>query len=234
MPTAILSTSSGTITGLEGCIAAFGVLVAAHVALLRGDSRALVVRMDLLGLALCAIGLLIQSTLFLAACIAYLVVDIAVTVAPLAAEARPRLKSLPLGLRPRANAAGLAFAGGLALLICAGVAIGIVIDGGGGSSPPAEIFASSYRVSGTCANGACTVNECSTPAPCGLENKGRLREGKPVDIVCQTGGEIATSPDGHHSHVWDRLPSGLYISDLFVEDTATNKFTRSLPHCSIA
>jgi hypothetical protein len=127
----------------------------------------------------------------------------------------------------------LRFTVGLTLLVTAGVVVGILL--GGTSSPPSVTAgpSSPYRIGGTCANGACTVNECEKPESCGLEFKGRLREGVGVDIVCQLSGGVVKAPDGHHhSDIWDRLASGLYISDLFVEGTETNRFTPRLPTCA--
>jgi hypothetical protein len=235
----LLSTPVEAFTTLGACLGILTALVALQGEALPHGSRRRS-RLQLAsagGITLLVLALGFWSNPFFIGVFAYTGGVAIATVIVLAAEQRVHEVNLLRRLRGGKweRPASVAFGGGLVLMVGAGVAIGVLLVAGGGRSQPSPFLLSSpYRVSGTCINGACTVNECTTPAPCGLENHGRLHEGKPLDIVCQTGGEVATSPDGHHSRIWDRLPSGLYISDLFVEDTAVNKFTRSLPRCSIA
>lgn len=235
----LLSTPAEALATLGACVGVLAALVPTQgEALPRGSGRrSSLMLASAIGIALAALALGVQSKPFFIGVFAYTAGVAIATVIVLAAEQRVHEVDLVRRLRGGkwARPASVAFGGGLVLMVAAGVAIGVLLVARRGNDKPSPFLLSSpYRVSGTCVNGACTVNECTTPAPCGLENDGRLREGKPLDIVCQTGGKVATSPNGHRSRIWDRLPSGLYVSDLFVEDTAVNKFTRSLPRCSIA
>lgn len=202
-----------------------------------GRKRRLLLLASLAGFALCSVGFALGSKTFVVLVAVYVLLVLIATAVALLAEWRLYPTNLVTRLRhnPGGGSATVIFASGLILLVGTGIAIGVLVTGGGdGSGGSSIVYSSPYRISGTCANGACTVNECSDPSPCGLENEGRLREGTPVDIVCQTKGDMATSPNDHHSEIWDRLPAGLYISDLFVEGTRTNRFAPHLPHCSIA
>ena len=189
---------------------------------------------DLGGIGLCIAGLAAGSKTVAITAIAYVALVLVTTGLALLAESRLYPSSLLNRLRrdPRGRTATAAYAGGLVLLVGTGVVIGILVADEEEPRPEA-FFSSEYRVSGTCADGSCVLNECEEPAPCGLENEGRIHEGEPVDIVCQAKGEMVTSPDNHRSEIWDRLPSGLYVSDLFVEGTAANRFTPDLPRCAV-
>jgi hypothetical protein len=107
--------------------------------------------------------------------------------------------------------------------------------GGSAQQVPSTLAAASpYRISGTCVNGSCFVNECKEPVPCsGKDPAGRLFEGTPVDIECQQRGEQANAPNGRGSYIWDRLASGVFISDLYVNTPRTDRFTKRLPRCSL-
>lgn len=230
------SAQGGTIGSLEACIGGFAVIAGIHAALLSTDQRwRIFLVASLLGLGLCIIGLAVDFQPIRDGALAWLGLEVVATAATLLVEDGFSFGFLRrLRLVPE-RASSLAVAAGVFLLVCGGIAVGALLGRSGGGDRSASIrVPSRYRVSGTCANGACTVNECTTAAPCGLENEGRLREGSPVDIVCQTEGEVATAPNGQKSQIWDRLPSGLYISDLFVSGTKTNRYTRRLHLCSDA
>jgi hypothetical protein len=140
---------------------------------------------------------------------------------------------LPHALRVRRK--GIAFLAGMAVLVLVGIGIGLLVGGSGDSSEaktPPTVVEGKYHVSGTCANGSCTVNECARRAACGVANEGRLREGATLDIVCQAKGKAAQAPNGRESEIWDRLANSLYVSDLFVSGTAVGKFTSALPRCT--
>lgn len=79
-----------------------------------------------------------------------------------------------------------------------------------------------YHVYGTCASTKpggmpeCGLNERSLPT----SHSKRLRElhdGEKVSIACQTTGGEVRDPSGGSSIVWDRLDSGGYITDLYVD-----------------
>lgn len=132
--------------------------------------------------------------------------------------------------RPRSLLIGF----GLVLVAALGTVIGAAVFGDGTTVTTVSAAASGrYRISGTCVNGSCYVNECATPAVCGSgpENRGELTEETAVDIVCQIRGEMAEAPNGNHSDVWDRLSTSLYVSDLYVSGTRSGKFA-NLRRCS--
>ena len=132
--------------------------------------------------------------------------------------------------RPKSILYGL----GLALVAALGTVLGAATLGDGSTHvttlPPPS---GQYRISGTCVNGSCYVNECETPAVCGSDNEGELKEETAVDIVCQIRGEMAEAPNGKRSFVWDRLSTSLYVSDLFVSGTRSGSFAK-LPRCANA
>lgn len=229
----------GALTGSPGEILVFcaviGILLPPQISLKDEPRRRLLIA-SLIGVALNIVGVILDSGFCLYAAWVLLALIFVLTTVALAAEGsmspRNLLHRVPNVLRAKRSA--LVFALGLALLVGAGVAIGLLARGSGDTNSTSIVVSGKYRVSGTCANGACTVNECAHRAPCGLENEGRIREYKPIDIVCQALGKVAEAPNGQKSQIWDRLSSGLYISDLFVEGTKTGRFTPALRHCGTA
>lgn len=122
---------------------------------------------------------------------------------------------------------------GLTLIVAGSATLGAVLLGDRSTTTTISFSPSGrYRIAGTCVNGSCYVNECATPSTCGSDNEGELKEGTPVDIVCQTHGGLAKAPDGHPSKVWDRLSTNLYVSDLFVSGTKNGHFASQLTRCS--
>ncbi|MGN6588062.1 MAG: hypothetical protein ACTHKT_11450 [Solirubrobacterales bacterium] len=214
------------------CIGLLAMLMAVQLNLKAEGAkvRPLITANILAGL-LCVVACIADSTLPLLAAVGSCLLVAMATAVALHGEALLDPRKL-LTLARWGPGATFTFAAGLLLLLGAGVGFGVLLAGGGRDEGTATVAISSpYRVSGTCVNGACTVNECKTAAPCGQENEGELREGTPLDIACQTKGEPATAPNGRKSRIWDRLVSGLYVSDLFVEGTATGHFTSSLLQC---
>lgn len=191
----------------------------------------------LLGIVVCLVGLFGQPTqaefIIVAACLGLV---LGVLVVSLFTDRISLARAVPLALRlrshPRVRLA-LKAAGGLAL-VAVGVLLATLIRHGAGSQPaPVNAVAfSGYRVRGTCVDGACSVNECATDARCGLARKGRLLEGAAVEIVCQTRGGRVDGPGHRHSNIWDRLPSGLFVTDLYVSTRAVGHLTPHLPRCS--
>lgn len=85
-----------------------------------------------------------------------------------------------------------------------------------------------YHVYGTCASGECGLNERSKPTK---ESRPlhKLRDGAEVSVVCQTLGTEIPNPQGGSSVVWDRLSTGGYVTDVYV-DTPPAGVT--IPVCS--
>jgi hypothetical protein len=191
----------------------------------------------LIGICLCVFGFIFTPSLLLAIVMIYFALVVAFVGHSIFVRTRPTRRKSPAmqaPKRPRWRWTRLRLAFGLLALIVAGVVVGVLL---GSAKEPRTVTSTAptgrYRVSGTCLNGACTVNECAEPAPCGLDFRDRIHEGQAIDIVCQTPGDVASAPDGQESRIWDRLSSNLYVSDLFVEGTATGRFTRSVPRCPV-
>lgn len=114
-------------------------------------------------------------------------------------------------------------------LLAAGLVLGVLVDSG--TNPPSPPMTGDYQVEGTCGNGSCVLNECAEPAPCGLRNVGRLREGRRIEIECQILGTRATAPNRRSSRIWDRIAPGLFVSDLFVDTPGVGSFSPHLKRC---
>lgn len=73
-----------------------------------------------------------------------------------------------------------------------------------------------YHVYGTCASGECGLNERSKPT---VDSRplGQLRDGEEVSVICQTIGTEVPNPQGGSSVVWDRLGTGRYVTDVYVD-----------------
>jgi hypothetical protein len=97
---------------------------------------------------------------------------------------------------------------------------------------PAAPSSSRYYVYGTCADGACGLRKRSGPGYSSYAIVGMLADGDPVDIACQTTGELVTPNDGTASNVWDRLVDGAYVTDVYITTPAVGgAFTAGLPRC---
>lgn len=154
------------------------------------------------------------------------------------AERSISLPRLPSRLRkaPSVKAAVLAIC--VLLPIVAALLVGFLIGSDSGDSRPTVVAQSgAYHVANTCFDGVCTVNVCRTPKRCGegKENVGELREGTAIEIQCQTtGGVVHGAQIRDRSRIWDRLSTGFYISDLFVQETKAGQFSNRIPHCADA
>jgi surface antigen len=97
-------------------------------------------------------------------------------------------------------------------------------------APPPAIYV--HHVYGTCADGACGVNERSGPGYSEYAIVGNIGEGGDVDIVCQTHGELVTPNHGTASTVWDRLTNGAYVTDVYVDTPGVGgNFSPPIPQC---
>jgi hypothetical protein len=89
-----------------------------------------------------------------------------------------------------------------------------------------------YHVYGTCAAGAgqtCGLNERRRPTV-HSEPRGQLRDGDGVAVLCQTVGEKQTNPNGVSTDIWDKLDTGAYVTDLYVD---TPQIGTGIPVCLI-
>ncbi|HEX5374851.1 MAG TPA: hypothetical protein VFW48_01710 [Solirubrobacterales bacterium] len=100
------------------------------------------------------------------------------------------------------------FAGIAAILAVVGIYLASVAL----TDPPPN----TYHVYGTCASGRCGLNERSTPSTKARRLR-QLHDGDEITIVCQTIGAEVPAPRGGSSIVWNRLRSGGYVTDLYVD-----------------
>jgi hypothetical protein len=101
-------------------------------------------------------------------------------------------------------------------------------------APPAPEAPTSFRyyVYGTCADGLCGLNKRAGPGYSGYSVVGVLVDSDPVDIVCQTTGELVTPNHGVASNVWDQLVDGSYVTDVYITTPGTGGgFTDPIPRC---
>jgi surface antigen len=89
-----------------------------------------------------------------------------------------------------------------------------------------------HHVYGTCADGACGINERSGPGYSSYAIVGTIGEGAEVDIVCQTHGELVTPNHGTASTVWDKLTNGSYVTDVYIDTPGVGgNFSPPIPQC---
>lgn len=84
-----------------------------------------------------------------------------------------------------------------------------------------------YHVYGTCAAGACGLNERKA-ASLESEPLGQLRDGDEVEVVCQKRGGAVEAPNGLRSKVWDKLSNGAFVSDVAVDTPSVGS---QIPAC---
>ncbi|HWN73027.1 MAG TPA: hypothetical protein VNN15_04375 [Solirubrobacterales bacterium] len=95
------------------------------------------------------------------------------------------------------------------------------------------LLVKAFPVYQACSDGVCSVNECTSPGPCGKQAVGQLKEGEMAEITCQTrGGRIPASGPGGGSKIWDKLADGNYVSDYYVKTPGRGRFTPGIPRCS--
>jgi hypothetical protein len=85
-----------------------------------------------------------------------------------------------------------------------------------------------YAVSGTEGHG---LYERTGPGYSNYSAVRLLSEGTQVTITCQTLGEFVTPAKGRGSEIWDKLTSGEYVSDDYIDTPRVNEFTPGLGVC---
>jgi surface antigen len=88
-----------------------------------------------------------------------------------------------------------------------------------------------YYVVGTCEEGECGLRTRSGPGPA-YPAAGERKEGDELDIVCQTSGELFTSPFGGSSAIWDKLTDGTWAPDYFADTPVPGAPSPPIPGCS--
>jgi len=97
---------------------------------------------------------------------------------------------------------------------------------GAQSADPQTVF----HVVDTCGAGSCRLTRRATPEA-GGRAVGALAEGAALTIECQVSGGLVTARAGR-SRIWNRLPGGSWVSDLYVDTPGTSGFTDGLPRCA--
>jgi surface antigen len=97
-------------------------------------------------------------------------------------------------------------------------------------TPPAGPQYFVHHVTGACRDGACGLKLRSGPGYSSYAAVGSLPEGGEADIVCQAMGE--TVSNGYASSaIWDRLTSGAWISDFYVDTPNIGTWSPPIPQC---
>jgi hypothetical protein len=108
-------------------------------------------------------------------------------------------------------------------LAAVGVAPGLIAN--------ASTLLTTYRVRGTCVSGTCGLAEWSGPGTSAYRAEGAAYEGQEVRVACQAEGQLVLGPSGVASAIWDRLASGAFVSDLYLNTPAVGQFSSALPRC---
>lgn len=97
--------------------------------------------------------------------------------------------------------------------------------------PPAATLA--YQVIGTCLDGACGLKVRSGPGYTNYAQIGTVYDGNTVQVTCQASGEMVgpSRATGRSSAIWDRLNTGGWVSDLYVNTPAIGDWTPGIPRC---
>jgi hypothetical protein len=94
---------------------------------------------------------------------------------------------------------------------------------------PAPTPTYSHRVQGTCAEGACGLRVQSGPGS-SFSVLNTVFDGQEVQVACQTMGEPVVGMRSTSS-VWDRLASGGYVSDYYLDTANAGEFSPPIPVC---
>ena len=204
----------GTVTNtpLEGAVVfgfgAFGAMVPFHLVLKEHRHRILLLFVSFFGITVAMVGMAVGSTAPFVAGLAILFVAVIAALFILATEpleTKALRDRLPHALRVRRK--GIAFLAGMAVLVLVGIGIGVLVGGSGDSSEaktPPTVVEGKYHVSGTCANGSCTVNECARRAACGVRTRGACAKAPPSTSSAR---RRARGPGPQRSRVGDLGPA---------------------------
>jgi hypothetical protein len=89
-----------------------------------------------------------------------------------------------------------------------------------------------YYVVNTCFEGECGLHLRSGPGFSSYPSTGKRYDGEELDLVCQAHGENFTSEKtGESSDIWDRLTSGEWASDYYVDTPDRGLLSPPLPIC---
>ncbi|HXD54696.1 MAG TPA: cutinase family protein [Solirubrobacteraceae bacterium] len=95
-----------------------------------------------------------------------------------------------------------------------------------------ESLAVPYRVRGTCLGGTCGLAVWSGPGTSAFGTVGAVHEGQRLSVLCQVRGQRMLGPSARPSAIWDRLASGGFVSDLYLNTPAVGRFSSTLARCT--
>ena len=97
-----------------------------------------------------------------------------------------------------------------------------------GVKPPTTVYR--YTVAGTCTVGVCGLAEWAGPGT-SFEAVGAAYEGQQVDITCQALGAAVSGSNRKTSSIWDKLSSGAFIPDYYVNTPGIGVRSPPIPPC---
>jgi surface antigen len=98
------------------------------------------------------------------------------------------------------------------------------------ATPPEGTPSYVHHVTGTCRDGACGLTIRSGPGFSGYASLGSLGEAAEADVVCQALGQ-SVSNGYATSAVWDRLTSGGWVSDFYLDTPNIGTWSPPIPRC---
>ena len=96
--------------------------------------------------------------------------------------------------------------------------------------PPAQPAVFVHHVSGTCRDGACGLKVRTGPGYSSYAQVGTIPEGGQADVVCQARGERVGNSYAS-SGVWDRLTSGNWVADFYIDTPNIDQWSPPIPQC---
>lgn len=100
---------------------------------------------------------------------------------------------------------------------------------GPGPAPSPQVFV--HHVTGTCRDGACGLTLRAGPGYSGYAALGSLPEGAEADVTCQAMGQ--TVSNGYYSSaIWDKLLTGAWVSDFYLDTPNIGVFSPPIPQCT--
>ncbi|HEY5195473.1 MAG TPA: hypothetical protein VIJ51_00440 [Solirubrobacteraceae bacterium] len=95
-------------------------------------------------------------------------------------------------------------------------------------TPTPTVFV--HHVYGTCRDGACGLKVRTGPGFTSFAQVGVIPEGGEADVVCQARGERVGNSSAS-SGVWDRLTSGSWVADFYIDTPNIDQWSPPIPQC---
>ena len=75
------------------------------------------------------------------------------------------------------------------------------------------------------------VAEWSGPGSSSFSPVGAAHEGEKLAVICQAVGQDTVGANGASSAIWDRLSTGAFVSDFYVDAPTVGSFSPPIPPC---